>query len=100
MPEGFVQTFPIQSFHQVSLDAGVILTGIDFGNRPEGGDVHGTKWNDLNGNGVRDDDAAGVPEPGLGGVVIYSDANGNGKFDQGEISTTTMFDDSTTPNVE
>ena len=57
------------------------------------------KWDDINGNGVRDVDAAGIPlEPGIGGVIIYVDLNNNNMRDTGEPSTTTMFDDSTTPN--
>ena len=36
-------------------------------------EVRGTKFQDTNGNGVRD-----VGEPGLAGWVIFADANGNG----------------------
>jgi hypothetical protein len=46
--------------------------------------IQGTKWNDLNGNGVKD-----AGEPGLAGWTIYIDQNNNGKLDSGEKSTTT-----------
>lgn len=42
-------------------------------------DILGTKWDDRNGNGVRDSG-----EPGLAGVTIYIDLNGNRVLDPGE----------------
>ena len=52
------------------------------------GSIHGVKWEDLNGNAERD-----PREPGLAGVAIYLDVNGNGAFDRGEPNGTTMRDD-------
>ena len=43
------------------------------------GEIHGSKWNDLNGDGVWDGD-----EPGLENWKIYLDENGNGQWDNGE----------------
>jgi subtilisin-like proprotein convertase family protein len=40
------------------------------------GSVHGQKWNDLDGNGSKDEG-----EPGLSGWTIFIDQNGNGEFD-------------------
>jgi uncharacterized repeat protein (TIGR01451 family) len=48
-------------------------------------DVHGYKWNDLNGDG---DDENGE-EPKLGGWRIFIDDNGNGTYDEGERNTLT-----------
>lgn len=48
------------------------------------GVVHGMKFNDLDADGVHD-----VGEPGLQGFRIFSDANGNGVFDTGEVSDLT-----------
>ena len=96
VPQGFHQTFPLDQY-TLFLGAGAVVTGLDFGNQqdtPPTGEVHGTKWEDLNGDGKRTSD-----EPGLAGVVIYSDLNGNGVHDSGEPSTTTMSDDPDTPNV-
>ena len=94
-PEGHVQTFPFL-FHSVSLELGGVVEGIDFGNWPiRPGSIHGFKWMDLNGNHQRDPN-----EPGLGGVIIYSDRNFNGRLDEGEPATRTMEDDPDTVENE
>ncbi|MFV2065380.1 MAG: FG-GAP-like repeat-containing protein [Pirellulales bacterium] len=69
--------------HYVSLGDAEIVTGADFGNQPQGGSIHGTKWDDLNANGRRDD------EPPLAGWTIYLDLNNNGNFDDDEPSEIT-----------
>lgn len=58
---------------------------------PRVGDLTGVKYNDLNGNGVRD-----TGELGLEGVTIYIDANNNDQLDTGEQSTVTATDDPST----
>ena len=50
----------------------------------ENAEISGTKWHDLNGDGVRD-----AEEPGLEGWTIYLDANDNGELDDDETSTET-----------
>ena len=72
----------------IEVRAGGVATA-DFGSASEEGPsmITGLKWADLDGNARRDD-----REPGLGGVVIYSDANTNGKLDPGEPSTRTQMD--------
>ncbi|HXG10201.1 MAG TPA: cohesin domain-containing protein [Gemmataceae bacterium] len=57
--------------------------------------IQGIQFDDLNGNGVRD-----AGEPGLGGVILFLDANNNGTFDTGERSTTTQVDDPLTPGFD
>ena len=47
-------------------------------------EIRGTKWNDLNSNGVRD-----AEEPGLQGWTIFLDDNENAQLDAEETSTTT-----------
>ncbi|WP_256872037.1 Calx-beta domain-containing protein [Nostoc sp. TCL26-01] len=47
-------------------------------------EIRGMKWNDIDGDGVKD-----TGEPGLQGWTIYLDSNSNGQLDNGEISTTT-----------
>jgi len=49
-----------------------------------GNEIHGTKFNDLNGNGVKD-----FGEHGLEGWAIYIDANNNGINDTGELTAVT-----------
>jgi hypothetical protein len=67
---GWTQTFPAApGIHVLLLDQGQIVNDIDFGNwQPPPGAIHGTKWNDLNGNGVRNGG-----EPGLPGWTIRLD---------------------------
>ena len=77
--------------HFVAAEPGQTIEGLDFGNyrigRPTGATIVGTKWSDTDGDGDRDEN-----EPGLGGVIIYLDANGNGRLDRGERSTETLYD--------
>lgn len=117
VPDGFRQTFPALLFqaaptsspsssdaklnafgagsYRVELRPGRDVEGVDFGNQSsEPGEVHGTKWNDVNGNARWDEG-----EPGLAGVTIYIDSNNNGEFDAGEPSAVTMEDDPLTPDV-
>ncbi|MEE8450566.1 MAG: beta-propeller fold lactonase family protein [Thermoguttaceae bacterium] len=60
----WVQTLPDPSTYSIALAYGQDLVGQDFGNRGIG-EIHGQKWHDVNGNGVRDAD-----EPGLDGWTI------------------------------
>jgi len=66
VPTGFVQTAPAApgTFTR-NLTAGQTEANLLFGNRAAVGLVTGTKFNDVNGNGVRD-----AGEPGLAGVTI------------------------------
>ena len=76
LPEGWVRTYPDDpGVHTVTIEAFAEEAGIDFGNLKLG-EIRGTKWNDLNGDGVRQPD-----EPGLEGWTIYLDENGNGALD-------------------
>ena len=63
------------------------LSGLDFGNRADQGTVSGVKFNDLDGDGVRD-----PGEPGLAGWTVYADLNNNRALDAGEPSAMTGAD--------
>jgi hypothetical protein len=67
VPTGFVQTFPgLPGTISTNVNFGQRdVTGLLFGNRAVAPTVSGVKFNDINGNGVRDAD-----EPGLAGVTI------------------------------
>ncbi|MEA5593183.1 Calx-beta domain-containing protein, partial [Rivularia sp. UHCC 0363] len=73
---------------QVTVTGGQQLTGVNFGTyRPPSGSISGFKWNDSNKNGIKDG-----TEQGLANWTIFLDANDNGKFDSGEVTTTTGSD--------
>ncbi len=70
--------------HHVTLEAGQVLAGLDFGNRRLVGEIRGTKFEDVDGDGTRDSG-----EGPMVGVTIYLDLNGNGTFDPQEPSSLT-----------
>ena len=59
------------------------------------GQVQGTVFEDLNGNGAQD-----TGEPGLGNRVIFADLNGNGIIDPGEPFTTTAANGAFSINLQ
>ncbi|MFN0019483.1 MAG: S8 family serine peptidase [Pirellulaceae bacterium] len=77
----YTQTLPTANGgYSVSLaNKTTIVTNITFGVRQLPGEVHGRKWNDINGDGVMD-----ATEPGLPGIIIYVDVNNDGKIALGE----------------
>ncbi|MGK7941060.1 MAG: S8 family serine peptidase [Crocosphaera sp.] len=85
---GYEQTYPLipqgNNFHVVDLQPGEVVENINFGNQPAVGEIHGYKWNDINGDGVWDDN-----EEALEGWTIFLDDNNNGKLDDGEQFTVT-----------
>ncbi len=83
----WIQTFPTSTDAQiVVLNAGQVVTMIDFGNaeEEERGEIYGAKFLDANRNGEWD-----FEEPGLEGWTIYLDLDENGELDDGEPYTTT-----------
>ncbi|MEX2171743.1 MAG: SdrD B-like domain-containing protein [Pirellulales bacterium] len=83
VPDGSVQT--TNSAQHVNLGAGEIVEGVDFGNFVATATIHGEKWSDLDGDGVRD-----PGEPGINGVTIYADLDNDGQYDEGEPTAVTM----------
>ena len=80
-PETSLQTATdLPGTHTVTLAAGQVVTGKDFGNWPlQAGEIRGTKWNDLDGDGVKE-----AGEPGLAGWQIYVDLDQDGQRDEAE----------------
>ena len=70
-----VRNEPQPGVHQIAISAGEIVTDIDFGNQAAA-EIRGTKFNDLDGDGIRD-----AGEPGIEGVIVFLDDNNNGLFD-------------------
>ena len=63
LPVGVFQTFPTaaEDFkHVVEVGPGEVLADVNFGNSPPRGDIHGQKFEDLNGNGRRDQEEVGL----------------------------------------
>ncbi|MAE62840.1 MAG: hypothetical protein CMJ18_01090 [Phycisphaeraceae bacterium] len=79
----WVPTEPDTGLRQVPLDPGGSVANIDFGNTRLGA-IRGMKFNDLDGDGTRDDG-----EPALEGFAVFIDANGNGDQDAGEPARVT-----------
>ncbi|MFC1766164.1 SdrD B-like domain-containing protein, partial [Planctomycetota bacterium] len=69
---------------RVNVLAGEVILGVNFGNFTISGGIEGSKWHDLNANGLWD-----TGEPGLAGWTIFLDANSNGQLDAGETNTVT-----------
>ena len=81
--------------HVVEVPVGQVVSDVDFGNRSIPSELHGTVWNDLDGDGTRD-----AGEPGLAGVTIYLDENNDGQLDPDELSTVTVADNPDTSTVD
>lgn len=75
--------------HSLTLSPAQIASGFNFGNRPLPGRISGQKFNDADGDGVKDPD-----EPGLPGFTIFLDTNSNGVREVGEPFTVTKADGS------
>ena len=73
---GFSQT--------VQLSDGEVATEINFGDRAVPGQIRGRVFQDVDRDGQRQSF-----EPGLPGVVVYLDQNGDGQWQAGEPSRTT-----------
>jgi VCBS repeat-containing protein len=82
---------PVVGPHLTTVTPGSVLPGRDFGNRRDEGTVSGVKFNDLDGDGVRD-----PGEPGLAGWTIYADLNNNRQLDANEPAAVTAADGSYT----
>lgn len=72
--------------HTVVTTSGADIGGADFAN-VRAASIGGVKFEDVDGDGVRDDG-----EAGLAGWTIFLDANGNGSLDGGELYDVTGAD--------
>ena len=66
--------------HRLTLGVGELRTGVNFGNQSIFGEIRGTKFEDLDGDGVRD-----AGEPAMAGVTVYIDRNNDGVLDSGGL---------------
>ncbi len=86
LPTGFVPTTPVE--RSFFVGSGQELVWQEGAAMLETGSIHGTKWEDIDGDGVRD-----PGEPGLPGITIYDDLDNSGTLEVGEPRTVTMEDD-------
>lgn len=83
--EGWTATFPYSFFgggsHSLFVYNGQDVVDVDFGNFHPNAQttITGTKWQDHDGDGIRD-----AGDEGLLGWTIYADLNLNDAFDEGE----------------
>lgn len=88
IPPGWTLTEPAAGFHTVSVQQlEQSITDVNFGNSSDSSGISGTKFNDLDGNGVFDQD-----EPGLPGFFIYFDLDNDNRMDLGEPTVETDAD--------
>ena len=85
----WIITTPASGYISVNAAANQVVTGINFGNVLPEPSVTGYKWNDLNADGIRD-----TNEPGLEGIWIYLDLDGDKRLDLGEPAYKTKPDGS------
>ena len=74
----------LNNVHQVVLGSDEDVNDINFGNNSTPGSISGYKFNDLDANGVWDEN-----EPALQGWQIFVDLNQNYQFDAGEPNAVT-----------
>ncbi len=97
---GWIQTFPAEGGYPVTITSGTVFSPItnnplDFGNFQKVR-ISGTKFDDQDGDGVRD-----LGEPGLAGWVIFLDESGDDILQPAvERWTVTIADNPLTPGVD
>ncbi|MCC7336922.1 MAG: tandem-95 repeat protein [Pirellulaceae bacterium] len=88
-PAGQKLVSPASLTHVVSVTNNQTVAGRDFINEKVNPVATGYKWNDFNGNGIRD-----IGEPGIKDVYIYVDLDLDGRIDIGEPAAKTNADGS------
>ena len=77
--EGLPEPVSVASAQQVTLAAGEVVEGVNFGNKKDTGEIRGIQWEDADADGVFDDD-----ESPLTGATVYLDLNNNGQINLNE----------------
>lgn len=78
-----VQTLPAgNNVYEFTLDAGVELTGFDFGYQSQAVTIEGTLFYDTNNNGIQDAGEQGVANKfvQIGNTIVSTNANGDYSF--------------------
>ena len=77
LPPELSATPETESEHVIVLGPADDVSDLDSGDRYRASEIHGVKFEDLNGNHVRD-----AGEPGVAGVTIFIDLNRDNIFDE------------------
>jgi hypothetical protein len=95
-PSGWVETYPVSGSYTIVLAAGKISKKDDFGNFKLGS-ISGMKYNDLNGDGRKDNGEVGIASvtinitgPNGFTATTHTDANGNYSFTGLKAGTYTL----------
>ncbi len=91
MPVALSATPADQLVHTVTLAGAEGRSGVDTAARYRPTEIHGVKFDDLDGNHRRD-----AGEPAVGGATVFVDLDRDTVFDAGEPSTVTAADGSYT----
>lgn len=95
VPTGYKVVTPSTNSYSVAVTTAATQTAKNFGFQLIPTNATGLKFNDTNGNGLRD-----TGEAGVGGVWIYYDLDGDGRLDIGEPSIQSKADGSyTLPSI-
>ncbi len=89
VPTELSSTPELEREHLVTVGPADDVSDVDSGNQYRPSEIHGIKYEDLNGNHVRD-----VGEPGIEGVTIFIDLDRDDVLDVGEPTTLTLTDGS------
>lgn len=84
VPTGYRLTTPVSGSVSVTVAANTAISNINFGQEQLSLAATGIKWNDVNGNGLRD-----AGEGIIAGVRMYLDLDGDARIDIGEPSAKT-----------
>ncbi len=82
MPAILSATPPAELVHTITIVAAEDRSGVNVAAVFRPNEIRGVKYNDLNGNHIRD-----VGEPGMPGITIFIDLNRNNMLDAGEPTT-------------
>lgn len=78
-----------EMFHSATIAAAQNVNSVDFADVYRANEIHGVKFDDVNGNGIRE-----TGENGIGGTKVFIDLNRNDLLDAGEPETLTKSDGS------
>ncbi len=84
VPSGYKLIAPLSGYMDETLATGKAIVGVNFADAPATGSISGLVFNDANVNQKFD-----ATELGLDGWQVYIDVNKDGKYDAGDVLSTT-----------